>query len=182
MQQLTIRFVVFIGFIFFVILRMMSVTTTGIARSSATVLIHVATVAIRLVISTVLIIVIVILLAAKLVRSRRHAQVFRDRRIVIALGARNGLVLLVLEPFTFHVIFAVTGLAAQARVLSQSIARLALEVLRLQHLTRRLVLELVVLAEVAVAEATLEHPSAMVPDSTFAFLADSILKGEERHD
>lgn len=70
-----------------------------------------------------------------------------------------------------HVLVAEARLAAQARVLPEAVARLALVGLRLEHLARGLVLELVVLAEEAAAEAAAEHAAAVLPHAALALEA-----------
>lgn len=107
-----------------------------------------------------------------------HAQLLRDGRFVIALGAGNRLVLLVLEALALHVVVAVAGLAAQTRILAQAIARLALEVLRLQNLARRLVLELVIFAEECVAKAAPKHSATVVPHTSLTLHADGVLQSK----
>ena len=62
-------------------------------------------------------------------------------------------------------ILAEADLAPETRVLTVSVATLTLEVLRLDHLTAGLVLELVVLAEELEAEAAGEDPAAVIPDA-----------------
>jgi len=56
-------------------------------------------------------------------------------------------------------------LAPQARVLSVSVATLALQVLLFHHLAGRLVLKLVVLTERFEAEAAGEAPPPMIPNT-----------------
>ena len=66
-------------------------------------------------------------------------------------------VLLVLDPLPPHVILAEADLAAEARVLAEPVAALALEVLGLHHLAAGLVLELVILAQELEAETAGEY-------------------------
>ncbi len=93
-------------------------------------------------------------------------------------------------------ILAEAGLAPEARVLAQAVARLALESLGLndlrtsscimkhhvnkpawnRHLTRGLMLELVVLAEHVVAVAAAEDPAAVLPHAALALDADGVLR------
>ena len=74
--------------------------------------------------------------------------------------------LLVLDPLPPDVILTEADLAPETRVLSVSVAALALEVLGLHHLAAGLVLELVVLAEELEAEAAGEDATSVFPDST----------------
>lgn len=104
----------------------------------------------------------------------RHAKILRLARLVVTLRARDRFVLVVLEPFPPDVIVAVAGLAPQARVLAQLVARLALVRFRLQHLARCLMLELVVLAQEVVAEAALKHPPTVVPHAPLALDAHRV--------
>lgn len=101
-------------------------------------------------------------LAAVAVRARGHAEVGRDVR---GEGAARAGRRAARRPHAAppHVLVAEARLAAQARVLAQPVARLALVRLRLQHLARRLVLELVVLAQEPGAEAAPEHAPAVLP-------------------
>lgn len=74
-------------------------------------------------------------------------------------------------------LIAVAHFAAQARILSQLIARLALVVLRFEHLTAGLVLKLVILAQERQAEAALEDAATVRPDISLALNAHGILEG-----
>lgn len=71
-------------------------------------------------------------------------------------------------------ILAVACLAPETRVLSQTIAGLALEIFSFQNLAGRLMLELIVLAQETITEGTLEYSAAVIPDSSLAFLTKSI--------
>lgn len=128
-----------------------------------------------MIVSSILV-VVVVLLPTELVRPGGHAQVLGHRRLVVALGTRDRLVLLVLESLALHMLVAVAGLATETRVLTQAIARETLEVLRLQDLARGLVLKLVVFAEECIAEAAPEHPPSVIPNATFAFHANGVLE------
>lgn len=67
--------------------------------------------------------------------------------------------------------------APKAGELSLAIAGSTFVRIRIQYLTRCLVLELVVLAEEAFAEAAFEHSTAKVPDASLAFGADHVRQG-----
>lgn len=164
---LTIRFIII------VVVRPISVPSVVSRRPSSTG--HVILIRHRVIIATALL-VIIIPLPAELVRPGGHAQVLCDRSLVIALGTRNGLILLILESLTLHVVIAEAHLTAQTRVLAQLIAGFALIALGLQHLTRSLVFELVIFTEERIAEATLEHATTMVPYATLALHTDRILE------
>jgi hypothetical protein len=74
------------------------------------------------------------------------------------------------------VILTIARLAAETRVLPVPIAALALVRLRLKDLARGLVFKLIVLAEMASAERTLKTASTVVPNASFAFGTNCILK------
>lgn len=114
-------------------------------------------------------------LAAVAVRARGHAEVGRELRGVGAARARRRAAPLGPHAAPPHVLVAEARLAAQARVLPESVARLALVRLRLQHLARRLVLELVVLAQESRAEAAPEHAPAVLPHTCDRRLCNHLL-------
>jgi len=124
------------------------------------------------------------------VRSRRHRERLGLLSLVVALGARHGLVLLIpfrellsilwhqsfsLDSFPPDVVFAVASFASEAGILTHLVARLALQVLCLNHLTARLMLELIVLAQEGVAEGAGEDAPAVVPHAALALYAYRIL-------
>ena len=84
-----------------------------------------------------------------------------------------------LDALPADVVVAKANLALETRVLAVFVARLTLERLGLDDLTGGLVLELVVLAEMRVAERADEDPPAVIPDSTLALDADSGLEDEQ---
>lgn len=92
------------------------------------------------------------MLPSVLQRSRAHRHFLGLRRLVIALRARIRFVLVILDALPLDVVLAEADLALQTTVLTVLVARLALVALALQHLAARLMLELIVLAEIRVAE------------------------------
>lgn len=119
----------------------------------------------------------------ELVRSWRHESVITRHAELLgfvcfkaALGARHRLAPLVLEALPPDVVLAVARLAAQTRVLAVLVARLAFVRLGFEHLARGLVLELVVLAQVAGAERAPEDSASVIPNGSLAFDADGLLE------
>ena len=81
-----------------------------------------------------------------------------------------------LDALPTDVVVAEANLALEARKLSVFVARLTFKGLGLDDLTGSLVLELIVLAEIRVAEGADENPASVIPRSTLALYTSSNLK------